>query len=969
MKTRITTSPSLAIRLASLTKDLVLRLFLVSTLLYMTLAANAQVFRLWTGSASASWSNPNNWNPVGLPQAGEFLWFESGGNTSMINDIPNLIVNNLGFVERDWVLSGNPLTLGGPGGGGIVVASSRTDDSSFTTINCALIINANDCEFKCEAFDGSDGRLRLNADVNLNGFNLILSASSKSIAGLADGTGHIEMAGSISGNGNVTAMTSGYPDGTIQFLGTANNTFSGTLFIEPNVPSSADGVFFNKQVGSVANQRVVIEEAAWVNWRNSNQLGDNATVVVKDGSRLNLNGYHETIGNLIMTNVSADAQASLVNTESGGVFDPVGILTVNDGIITWVNNATVVPTIRGILNLPSGQHNFFVFAANYDGLNLEAQVTGLGGFTKYGNAALLLKGTNTFGDTVYGGSGIIDVHNPSGFGSPAGGVVLMGGSVTLRNLTVNNETLLVRGTGQITPETAGSLLTSFGVSGWTGAIELDTNLVVSFGDMILSGYISGPGGLALHSAGTVQIGGTFNNTYTGATLVRSPVVEFNKQNGAKAFAGPLVVGGAMGGPYEARWLASAQTTIPSVTLYANGLVNLNGFNDDFGPINFNGGTIATATGLLGINGLVTVNSVASASTISGRMYLPPGYREFLVHAGDSIVGDLAISATVSGPGHLQKTSFGEMRLSVSNSYSGLTLVDVGLLSISHPAALGSGDGGTIVADGATLQLHSLNGGIVRELISLRGHGFSFGFGALDVIGDATLRNQFPSIYACLDLTASATVSTIGSDTRLTADGFVSGSGPLIKTGPGSLVFSNSNPNTYVGDTLITAGTLELRKPNNTISIPGNLVVGPATVGSPAVARWYQTGGANANASITVNANSLLDLNGNNQTLAALNLNDGGDVQTGAGQLNFAGGRCSNRGHVECTASWPARQFLHQRQDRASGARLSHVQRRRLRPGAARARRGTGHPGAHQRRRQHHQKRGGLNVLERGEHLQ
>ena len=39
----------------------------------------------------------------------------------------------------------------------------------------------------------------------------------------------------------------------------------------------------------------------------------------------------------------------------------------------------------------------------------------------------------------------------------------------------------------------------------------------------------------------------------------------------------------------------------------------------------------------------------------------------------------------------------------------------------------------------------------------------------------------------------------------------------------------------------------------------------------------------------MNANSLLDLNGNNHTLAALNLNDGGDVQTGTGQLTFPAG--------------------------------------------------------------------------------
>ena len=890
MKTCITTSPSLAVRLASLTKDLVLRLFLASTLLYMTLPANAQVFRLWTGSASASWSNPNNWNPVGLPQAGEFLWFESGGNTSMINDIPNLIVNNLGFVERDWVLSGNPLTLGGPGGGGIVVASSRTDDSSFTTINCALIINANDCEFKCEAFDGSDGRLRLNADVNLNGFNLILSASSKSIAGLADGTGHIEMAGSISGNGNVTAMTSGYPDGTIQFLGTADNTFSGTLFIEPNVPSSADGVFFNKQVGSVANQRVVIEEAAWVNWRNSNQLGDNATVVVKDGSRLNLNGYHETIGNLIMTNVSADAQASLVNTESGGVFDPVGILTVNDGIITWVNNATVVPTIRGILNLPGGNHNFFVSAANYDGLNLEAKVTGLGGFTKYGNAALLLKGTNTFGGTVYAGSGIIDVYNPNGFGSPAGGVVLMGGSVTLRSLTIASETLTAQGQQLINSDTAGSLLFSAGSNTWTGSIQLDTNLVVSGGDMSLTGPISGVGGLDFRTFGTAQLSGGTANTYTGKTLVRCPLLQLNKPFGVNAYAGPLAVGGGAGGPYVVRWLNTYQNPNTPLTLFANGLVDLSGQVEDFGPVTFNGGTVQTGVGFFIGNSTITANPASTTAAFHGNLSfgITPAY--FVVSNGVA-EPDLWVNAIIYGA-DLRKQGPGTLLFTAPNQYTGYTLVEDGILHADNPLAFGTTSGNTIVWPTGTIRLGGIDG--LNEGIQLDGTGFQGTNGALQVALGGT-------IHGSIWLGGPATINTLpGASLAINSE--IAGYGPLTKTGPGTLTFSSSAANTYSGGTMVSAGTLQLFKSPNIVAARDSLTIGPATASSPATVRYFNNGMMTPGGIATVNINALLDLNGYSQTLSQLNLNDGGDAQTGTGTLGIIGGGLISVGSLSPSGS-------------------------------------------------------------------
>ena len=49
--------------------------------------------------------------------------------------------------------------------------------------------------------------------------------------------------------------------------------------------------------------------------------------------------------------------------------------------------------------------------------------------------------------------------------------------------------------------------------------------------------------------------------------------------------------------------------------------------------------------------------------------------------------------------------------------------------------------------------------------------------------------------------------------------------------------------------------------------------------------------------MTVNGNSLLDLNGYNQTLATLNLNDGGSVQTGAGLLSFPSGGAVNVGSL------------------------------------------------------------------------
>ena len=82
------------------------------------------------------------------------------------------------------------------------------------------------------------------------------------------------------------------------------------------------------------------------------------------------------------------------------------------------------------------------------------------------------------------------------------------------------------------------------------------------------------------------------------------------------------------------------------------------------------------------------------------------------------------------------------------------------------------------------------------------------------------------------------------------------------------------------------------------AVPGNLVLGPGPAGPVATAlgRLLESGGI-GESTVTVNANALLDLNGNNQNVTQLNLNDGGSVQTGAGTLGFVSGGAVNVGSL------------------------------------------------------------------------
>ncbi|MGH8245414.1 MAG: hypothetical protein ACREUU_03170, partial [Gammaproteobacteria bacterium] len=299
----------------------------------------------------------------------------------------------------------------------------------------------------------------------------------------------------------------------IEFLGAVDNTFAGTLKVAAQGDHPGQGYRFSKTSGVVVSNRMELLNGAVVTLLNSPLIGDNATVVIKEGSRLRLNGFNETIGNLVLTNSASDTSASLVDTE-GGTLTVLGSLTSGNA------NAAVVPTVKGRLALPTAGEHFDIGGSVYAGLDVQGQITGAGGFAKFGDAALLLRTNNTFAGSVSVNEGIVEARHALAFGGTTRGVTVTDGSITLNNVLVSGETLFVRGTRDVTANTAGSLLTGLGASsGWLGRIELDTNLVVNSQDLcVLGGPIVGSGGLEfLGSRNQIVGSGSTQSTYTGLT--------------------------------------------------------------------------------------------------------------------------------------------------------------------------------------------------------------------------------------------------------------------------------------------------------------------------------------------------------------------------------------------------------------------------------------------------------------------
>jgi autotransporter-associated beta strand protein len=279
----------------------------------------------------------------------------------------------------------------------------------------------------------------------------------------------------------------------------------------------------------------------------------------------------------------------------------------------------------------------------------------------------------------------------------------------------------------------------------TGSTTLHANLVLpttsdlmvqvnsTSATLVLSGVLSNASG---SSTGLVKLGGgvlelSAANTYTGPTTVDQGTLQFG--------------------------VSGALPSLSAVSLAKGTTLDLNNNQGSIGSLSGQGlVTLGTGTLTLGNNN--------SSTTFSG---------------------------TISGPGNLIKVGTGTQILSSPNSYSGITTLNSGVLSVGDSAALGTGtlvlNGGTFQAANAGATLSVPNPFVVNGACQLGGNGNNLTLG-----GDGTLN------------TTLTIQNGVGETTQLS--GLLSGAGGLTMNGQGDLIVAGSN-NPFAGDVLINSGRL------------------------------------------------------------------------------------------------------------------------------------------------------------------
>lgn len=378
---------------------------------------------------------------------------------------------------------------------------------------------------------------------------------------------------------------------------------------------------------------------------------------------------------------------------------------------------------------------------------------GSGGFGGGGGGGSgFLSGNGGSGGYGGGGGGGANSGGSGGYGGGGGGGVYSGGLSSFGG-----------GSGG-----SGNLEGGGGGAGMGGAIFVQDGGSLTIVPGTFSGNTS--------SGGSGQDGGNNGNAYgQDIFLASGGAITFNTSSNftfATAIDSDLMtVGGSSGGLTKTGTakltLSGANTYTGTTTISAGTLAFINEGSLPTSANIVNNGTALDISG-------ITASSF-TISDLSGSGQTTLGDKTLIFGTGNN----KTISGAITGTGSLYKQGSGNVTLSAANSYTGLTTVSSGTLSLSGSGALSS-SGSLTVASGATFDISAVTS--------------SANVGTLNNAGTIGIGSK--------SLTFSIPSAT-------TMSGTIQGtSGSVTKQGAGTLTITSAG-NTYSGGTTISAGSIVL----------------------------------------------------------------------------------------------------------------------------------------------------------------
>ena len=596
------------------------------------------------------------------------------------------------------------------------------------------------------ALGGGSGTVG-NGSVSIsNGAALQLNNSADTtLANAISGAGNIVHTSAsvttLSGSNTNTGAVQSTAGGTLLFSG-ANALSTGITSLDATSNSTLSFVDGTTRTISLGSSGISLNSAA---------LSLDVDLSGSASDRLDFGGSASLTGNNIVN-------LSFLNNLSGA--QTWTLLTANDGLNGTWNLGTYAPKAGFTFTLSSNATSLWLSAAVNSN---SAYWTGSGG-TSWSATNF----SSTDGDSASIAGGALTSTSDVILAATGAGnlTTTLDGDYTIGTLLVSTPEVTIYGSNTLNV---------------TSSDALGINISAA-GNTTIGANLAGNAGLTKSGAGTLHLNGT--NSYSGGTTITG---------------GTVVIGAD------------------------------SSFGNSTGIINVNPAGAGTATIRSGANGLEIANDITLSSGTA---------------AFDTNSNSISLSGTISGAGALAKNGLGNLTLNGQNTYTGTTTISAGTLTLSgglnnssisvNGGEINQTSTGTIAGTGTTFTLTSgnatlagtntytgattINGGILSIASITNGSvagalGNSTNAAANLVLGGGTLAytgsaNGTTDRNFTLTAGSTGTISVINAAASLTISGTAAGTnGALTKAGLGTLTLSGNNA--YTGATTISAGTLQI----------------------------------------------------------------------------------------------------------------------------------------------------------------
>lgn len=595
---------------------------------------------------------------------------------------------------------------------------------------------------------------------------------------------------------------------------------------------------------NIVNQGDLYVKSGRLIWTGVSSLGFSTDdLVIHSGGAAELYNYSGTISKGIVLQGGALRRTGPGGSSVGGSLTATGGLVLKSGASGIFNNNSLLVFHLGNIRRDEIGATLNVDAAGLATTSSTNSNSILGGWATFGGNSWAVNSTNGVNGGIVSLSTYETSLNPADWGSTENiSLNANPSAATPGNLTINS----LRFTGNSTL-TSGGLLT---IS--SGGILTSGSAVNTITGGTLTGSASGALYVHQNSSGLMTIASNIVNNSGATALVKSGSGAL-VLSGENTYSGGTYINGSTGG--------SSWGILRVQTISDTGASNLGQSSGGSNGLYFNRGILdftaaagsTTSTGrnvqLLSGGGDIRVSNATAVLQLTGTI------------SGESLAGNEGASTE---QGILRKSGAGELVLagSTSNTYTGNTYVDAGILALNKNSGLDAIIGNIIIETAGTLRWDNSNQVSNTSLLTMNGNARANLNGMSEVLGGLVSTSTNANVGNSA-AGASTLELAVAANNAYTYAGSITGNVKVTKSGDGKQILTG-NGNTYTGGTEITDGTLQIGDGG--------------------------TGGTLGSGNVTVAADSWLVVDKSSNLNISQNITGaGGFVQAGTGATIFAAG--------------------------------------------------------------------------------